>query len=460
MGASLTQDIGRFVSNVEFDALPSAAIDAARLGFTDCVAVMLAGQNEQAVRIVATVSDHGDRGASRLFLGPEQTSPERAALVNGTAAHVLDYDDVALAGHPSAVLVPAILALADELGSDGRTMIAAYVAGYEVWAELLLRETDKLSNKGWHPTAVLGAPAAAASSAVLLGLDAERSAHAVAISASMSSGILANFGTMTKSFQVGRAAQAGVSAARLAKAGLTGAADAMEHPRGFLGALSPRGRFDVDVASQIGREWRIERFGLNVKRYPMCYCTHRAADAILDLLGVHPTAPDDIASIEAYIGQTSANILRNTHPETGLEAKFSIEFAMASAVHAGRVSLAQLVDSFVTRPDVGRTMDKVERHVLPDDPDNDLPFATADYVVLNLSDGKRLESERVTDARGSIVNPLDSESVWEKFQECTQHHSEAEEANRLFEQLQKLETVKEAASLRGGQGQRQRASVA
>ena len=213
---------------------------------------------------------------------------ESAVLVNGVAAHVLDYDDVSLDGHPSAVLVPAILAQGEASGASGAEMLAAYIAGFEVWAELLAREPTPLHRKGWHPSAVLGTVAAAAACAKLRRLDPAVAATAMAIAASMSSGLVANFGTMTKSFQVGRAAQSGVIAARLAQAGLTASLDALEHRSGLLVALSPEGKAELDrpfVAAQ--KEWHIVGHGLNIKRYPICYATHRSIDAALGLVERH-----------------------------------------------------------------------------------------------------------------------------------------------------------------------------
>jgi 2-methylcitrate dehydratase PrpD len=190
-------------------------------------------------------------GAPFVSLIPSgaRRSVEAAALVNGVAAHVLDYDDVGLDGHSSAVLVPAILAQGEASGASGAEMLTAYVAGYEVWAELAAREPTPLHRKGWHPTSVRGAVAAAAACAKLRGLDDKGTATAMAVAASMAAGVVANFGTMTKSFQVGRAAQAGVIAARLAQAGLTASLDALEHPLGLLVALSPRARLSANVPS-------------------------------------------------------------------------------------------------------------------------------------------------------------------------------------------------------------------
>ena len=213
----LTSDIGRFLADMRSASVPPAVVPIVETGFTDCVAVMLAGWREPVVRV--TSSPPARRCPSTRSRRPvcACSAPDRA-LVYGTAAHVLDYDDTALCGHPSAVLVPTILAevQASESGSggDGQRMIAAFVAGYEVWAELIAREPVPHHQKGWHPSAVFGALAAASAAAVLRGLDAAQASHAVGIAASLAGGVVANFGSMTKSFQVGRAAQSGRSSRR------------------------------------------------------------------------------------------------------------------------------------------------------------------------------------------------------------------------------------------------------
>src|SRR5262249_2353171 len=155
-----------------------------KTGFTDCIAVMLAGWREPVVEIVAGLL--GDaRPEGPFTAGCLRLAAPGRALLYGVAAHVLDYDDTALRGHPSAVLVPAILADAQEIGADGKAMIAAYAAGYEIWSELVERHQDPLHRKGWHPSAVLGALAAAGASAILHRLDAQQASHAVGIAASL-----------------------------------------------------------------------------------------------------------------------------------------------------------------------------------------------------------------------------------------------------------------------------------
>jgi 2-methylcitrate dehydratase PrpD len=240
MTEPLTRSLGAFVSELRLAAIPADALDVVHTGFADCIGTMIAGSIEDPPKILhkALAPPSGD--ASLYLVGPRVPAPE-AAWINGTAAHALDYDDVALRGHPSTVLVPAILAEGEALGSSGAQLATAYVAGYEVWADLQRRDPAQHHEKGWHPTGIFGAIAAAAACASLRGLDAEKATQAIALGASQSAGLVANFGTMTKPFHAGRAAHAGVISARLADAGFTSSPDALEHPLGFLAAAAPQG---------------------------------------------------------------------------------------------------------------------------------------------------------------------------------------------------------------------------
>jgi aconitate decarboxylase len=441
MPAPLTRSLGEFVSGLRFEALPEAAIEVVRLGFTDCVATILAGASEPVARIVRDgLGTRGAQGEARLTFGAERASAPEAALANGTAGHALDYDDVAIGGHPSVVLVPAVLAEAEALGADGRAAVAAYVAGYETWAHLIERDPDPYHRKGWHPTAVMGPVAAAAAIANLRRLDAEKASMALAIAASMSAGVVANFGTMTKPFQAGRAAQSGVIAARLAAAGMTASADALEHSVGLLRALSPQGRVDTETPLEgLGKVWRITQKGLNVKKYPMCYGVHRALDGMLDLVREHKLTPAGVTEIAVTTGKTQATMLRNHRPQTGLEAKFSMEFAMASALTAGRAGLSELTDGFVRRPEVQSAMGKVKIATTDTVAEDDPIFAAFDKIDVTLADGKHLASPELRHARGHWSLPLHADELWAKFRDCAASTLQEDGARSLFEGLQTLE---------------------
>jgi len=438
----LSQDLGRFVADVSFESLPAEAVETARVGFIDCIATMIAGAGDPAPQLLRQALQPPPGDATLYFSGEGAPAPE-AAWINGTAGHALDYDDVAaLRGHPSTVLVPAVLAEGEALGASGREMLVAYVAGYETWAELAWRDPGHHHRKGWHPTGIFGPIGAAAACASLRRLDAERATNAVALAASQSSGVMANFGTMTKPFHAGRSAHSGLMAARLAEIGFTASQDAIEHPQGFLSAVSPAGEVDREAPAQaLGSEWKIVKYRLGIKKYPACYCTHRALDAMLELLADHPLEPRKIERITVSLSDTHALILRNHRPQTGLEAKFSMEFAMAAAVIARRAGLAEYTDGFVQRPDVQNLM----RRVFIETNQNYDPEVSGasvwDQVRVDLVAGGSVESEKVRRAKGHADRPLSEDELFEKFRTCLDAGAAKIAPDVLFERLRHLEEL-------------------
>jgi 2-methylcitrate dehydratase PrpD len=447
MPEGLTRSLATFVSELRLGAIPSEAMPTVHTGFADCVATMIAGSVEEPPAILLGVLAPPAGDASLYWSGRKIPAPE-AAWINGTAAHALDYDDVALRGHPSTVLVPAIVAEGESLGATGAQMATAYVAGYEVWAELAGRDPAQHHEKGWHPTGIFGPVGAAAACASLRGLDVGKAAHAIGLGASHSSGLVANFGTMTKPYHAGRAAHSGVMAARLAAAGFTASPDALEHPLGLLAAVSPKGEVDGQSVAKTGRDWQILKQGLSVKKYPLCYCTHRAIDGALDLLAARPVKPDEVESITVSTSRRNAAVLRNSRPQTGLEAKFSMQFAMASSLVAGRVGLGELTDTFVRREDVQALMPKVT--VEPDDRQDPARPGAAPYdlVVIKTRDGQRLVSEQIIDERGSPDRPLSSEELWAKFSNCMSVGNPNLPARAIFDALMAIERQPSVSAIR------------
>jgi len=434
----LTREIGEFVAGLRFERLPPEGIGTVCLGFTDCIAVMVAGWNEPVSRIAgASFARPACERSNRPLHGVAAAAPERA-LLYAVAAHALDYDDTALLGHPSAILVSGILAEAAETGADGKKMIAAYVAGYEVWAELIRRERNQHHEKGWHPTAMFGALAAAAACASLRGLDAAQASQAVAMAASLAGGLVANFGSMTKPLQVGRAAQSGLLAARLVEAGMTASMDAVEDDLGFLRAISPRGAVDTESSARLGEDWAILRHGLNVKLYPVCYAVHRALDAALDLRVEHRVAADDVAAVTLELGETQTKILRIHRPKNALDAKMCGEFAVTAALIAGQCSLAELTDTFVQRSDVQDFLPKVRIEPIAEKDADEPAHSPFDRVRLALRDGPEIVSAPVYKPRGHFARPVGGDRLWKKFSDCAADGLGALEAKILFDALQHL----------------------
>ena len=441
--APLTQLYARFVAGWRSAAIPEAALEVARLGFTDCAGVMLAGRREDAVaRLVAHVRSQGAHARSRLVTGGPRVGMVQAALVNATAAHALDYDDFAFSNHPSAVLVPVVLAVADAHGADGACMAAAYLVGYEVWADLMLREKDLFYERGWHPTSVLGPIGAAAAAAVVMQLDEEHARHALALAASDSGGVFENFGTMAKPYHGGRAAAAGLNAASLAAAGLCASATALEGRHGLMRALSPQGQVDLETPPDLGQTWRSARMRLNIKKYPTVGASQRGIDAVLALKQRERIDPWRVQKIVARISERHAAVMPYHLPQDTLQAKFSLEFAIACALVHNAVGFAQLTDAVVRSDVVQRLMAKVTIETTAEFEPDWRDAAPFDVVSFALDDGRQITTPQVRRASGHADTPLAPDALWAKFEGCAQHADVAQApARALFDAMQRVDRL-------------------
>lgn len=399
-----------------------AATAAAKRAFIDTLGVALAGWQEPGIGLLAAALTAGDEAIS--LRGQLALTARDAALLNGMAAHVLDYDDVAAHGHPSVVLVPAILAEAQRLGGSGSAALHAYVLGYEAWAELAWRETGSYHLGSWHPTAMLGTIAATVAVAALNRLDEMHAGHALAIAASFTGGVIGNFGTPIKPLQAGRAAANAIEAVRLAAAGLRGSASALEGPHGLLRGISPAGAVDADAPPRLAQgpdDWRLLSEGLSVKRYPVCYASHRAIDGVIGLATENRLTAADVAKVTVSLGRAQAATLRFAHPVTGLEARFSMHHNVAAALVDHAVGFAQLSDDYVRRADVaacyGLTRMEVVEEECPDQPG----MAKFDRVVIETRDGRRLDSGPIRHPQGHARQPLAEADLNAKFLDCARH---------------------------------------
>ena len=290
------------ISEVTYDALPAEAVEVAKQGILDTVGVTLAGARDETTAVVASaLRQTAAAGPALIFGTSDHVDVLNAALINGTASHALDFDDCSnsLGGHPSAPILPALWAIAP--GSSGKAFIAAYAAGVECETRFARAVNFHHYEKGWHPTATLGTFGSAAACGHLLALSPEQLATALALAASMASGIKANFGTMTKPFHVGHTTRNGLLAALLAKEGMTANAGALEHPQGFFAVYNGAGNFNADrLLDHWGDPFDLVDPGIAFKRHPCCGSTHPAVDAMLYMRETHGLVPERVAKVESW----------------------------------------------------------------------------------------------------------------------------------------------------------------
>lgn len=451
MTAPLTRSAGQFAAQATICDMPAAALQTARTGFTDTVACLLAGINEPVTGIirghVETLA--GGSGASRFLMGAGRAPAELAALIDATSAHALDYDDYMFSNHPSAVLVPVIMACAPLADCDGARMTSAYVVGYEIWGDLMLREQDHLHSKGWHPTAVLGPVGAAAAAAHVLGLTADQASSALALAASHAGGLMGNFGSMAKPYHAGRAAESGVRAALLARAGFTGKDDVLEHPCGLMAALSPAGNLDLETPAAFGTRWRAAEAGLNIKKYPTVGASQRVIDAALAMVAQAPVELAEVETIDVRISRKFAAVMPFAAPRIPAEAKFSAQFACAAALRFGRVGLAEVSQPALDDPELRRLMGLVRIDAV-DAYDPGYPNAAPeDWITVGFRDGSQRTSPRIHRATGHADAPLPAHQLWQKFAGCAEWGGLGQApARRLFDALQSIDTQPGIEALR------------
>ncbi|MGQ0559200.1 MAG: MmgE/PrpD family protein [Sphingosinicella sp.] len=438
---------GEWLASVPAD-WPEAAIESARRQFIDTLGVLVPGALEPvSQRIFQTVSRWGQGRATAIGMGASVPAPW-AATINGAAAHALDFDDNfdPAKAHASAVLVPAILALAEEVGNTGLECLDAYVAGLQILGRIGQGVNPAHRNRGWHATATVGAIGAAAACGRLLRLDAAKAAHALSIATSMAAGFMSQFGSQTKPLHAGLAAKSGVLAACLARGGIDAGMDTLDGPHGMNRLMvgpdyellrdtlthvehGQNLRFETE---SIGEPLLILSSGFRVKRFPNCGSAHRAMDGVLALMAQHGLAANAIEAVHVRAPVTHLNNLMYVEPTDGLEAKFSLEHGIAVAALTGNAALADFTDEAAARGDFRAFRERVHRHPV-DKAEGE--FATE--VELALNDGRGFETA-VAMPSGSLAAPFTIEQVWAKFEGCTAGILTPDEAAALRDALDRL----------------------
>ena len=401
----------------------TVALTRARQGIWDTIGCVVAGAGDTgAARVRATVAPWGTGPAT--VIGARRKAPAPwAALANGMAAHVLDYDDNyhPASTHASAVLVPALLALGEEIGASGACFLDAYVIGSEVQAAVAQGVNRIHYDSGWHGTSTVGTIGTAAACARLLGLDAEAMTNAISLGASMASGTKVQFGSMAKPYHAGMAAQNAVLAAGLAANGVTGRGDALEGRLGFRALYAgPRSPGWKSVLPGLGNPLYIEKYGLAPKLYPCCGSAHRTLDGLLELRRRHGFGAADVAAVETLVGFTNNRNLMYPDPRNEMEARFSMHYCVAVALLFGRLSLADFTPRAVGRPRVRRLLPLTSMRGRPQKDENNDPAKRKPVLVkVRLKDGQVLRT-RVQYARGTVFRPFDDGDLEGKFRDCVE----------------------------------------
>jgi 2-methylcitrate dehydratase PrpD len=406
--------LGAFISETVFEDVPDAAVRLAERCFIDTVGVTLAGATEGAGATAAAIAEEG----STTLLGREETATlAEAALVNGTAGHGLDFDDVSwgMDGHPSVTLAAPALAVGERIDATGRDLLTAFITGFETECALAAPISPGHYERGWHPTATFGTFGAAAVTASLLDLDERATQHALDIAASMPAGLKRNFGTMTKPLHVGQAVRSGVTAGQLADEGFTADSAAISGSGGFWDLYGGIDGVDRDVEYGLGKPWAVLEDGVHVKKYPCCYFTHTSIANAIDLVTEFDVEPDEVERIEVHASGGAVDALPHEDPTTELEAKFSMPHTVAWAVVHRRVGLAAFEESAHEDSAVDALRDHVSLSVDPE-----LHYdAHESRMSLETTDGDVYERVR-ENPPGTHEDPLSLEELRVKYEMCAE----------------------------------------
>jgi 2-methylcitrate dehydratase PrpD len=448
---TLAVQIAERIHALRFEDITATALEWTGAAFVDTVGVTLAGIVEAGPRILLHLPGMAGPGPCLILGTDRRTGPLDATLINGTASHALDYDDVSgvMGGHPSAMLVPPLLALGEMQGSGGRDVALAYVVGYETECRIARGVHFHHYDKGWHPTATLGIFGTVAAAARLLHLSIDTTAVALGLAASLASGLKSNFGTMTKPLHAGHSARNGLFAALMARDGFTANPGAFEHKQGFLDVFNGPGTYDT---GRMLADWYapFECDGAGepgLKPYPCCGSTHASISRMIDLARTHDLTPERVEKIEIMPHARRLPHTDNPDPRTPLGAKFSIQYCVARALVDRAVKLEHFEGDAPFDPTVRALMARTEARPHPDMAD-DSPLQWGAEVAVTTRDGQRLAS-RLDDFErlGPGARPMTREGLWEKFADCAQRALPRPRIAPLFEQLGQIASVGNVAEL-------------
>ncbi|OJY34962.1 MmgE/PrpD family protein [Gemmobacter sp. LW-1] len=415
---SFARELARRALSIRLETAPPEAARIGRRAFADTLGVALAGSDASSLDALEAVLDIGAAPSQATLWGRggRRASVLHAGLVNGTAAHALDFDDCSttMGGHPSAPVVPVVIALAEMTGATAGKALEAWMTGVEVETRLARGLLPHHYEKGWHPTATLGVFGATAAAARMLDLNEEQMTTALAVAVSMASGLKSNFGTPVKPLHVGQAAHNGILAALVTRRGITANPEAFEHNYGFFNLFNGAGTYDADaILNGWDGPMEVLEPGIAIKQHPCCGSAHSAIDAALrivareGLLAAEAIERIDIRTHERRLAHTN-----RPEPRSGLDAKFSVQFLTARALTCGQIRLADFDDATFLTADLARLLPRVEAtgHQAPD--------AYLGRLQVVMKDGRIFEDSASTRFGRGPSNPMSDAELRAKFTDC------------------------------------------
>jgi 2-methylcitrate dehydratase PrpD len=422
----------------DWSNLSARAKQDVRHAFVDFFAVSIAGKNEVPYLKLATYLSDSSKGLIPIIGSKNKVSTKDGATIWGTLGHALDFDDSSpiMVGHPSVVLIPALISLGYKHNKDGIDLFNAYIAGYEAIGRISNKSANEQYRRGWHNTSTIGIIGATVGAARLIGLDQNQTEHAIGISISLAGGIQENFGTMTKILHPGIAAGNAVFAVEMAKNGFESSHNSI------------RAYFSIFGEQQLlnARDRHYIEDGITFKPYPVCGCCTRAIDCILEITRNNRLQIEEIEKIVCFISPLTNRILQYKSPETLTEAKFSLEYCIAISLLKRSVTLNHF-DSNDTLKDkkVVNIMSLVERKVL--DGLHYTSFAD-EYLEIQIimKDGSKLNA-KIEQPKGFPSNPLTTNELKHKFISCLSDNINQNKKEKLFDALVNIDAHKGFASL-------------
>ena len=417
----LTQDVtvldilGKRAADIRYADIDPRGLHLVQVAMVDTLGVALAGAGFEGVRIARSAGVETKSQGSLILGTQDRTGTLDAGLLNGIAAHALDYDDgnSIMAGHPSALLVPAILALGEELGSSAQDAIVGYAAGYEVIIRLSRGLNPTHYEKGWHPTSTIGVFGVAASAARMMRLSAEQTTVALAIAASLASGLKANFGSMTKALHAGHAVRNGLLCAKLSAGGYSASRGALDAQQGFLNVYNGDGYYDAKrIIDRLEADLEINRNANPIKAFPCCASTHSAIKATLDIRREHGARAEDVETIQVIVDRNRMPHTDRPHLDEALSGKFSLQYVVARALKDGGVGL----EHFEGNAHRDQTIVDLMRRVrVTAAPPSGVPNSFAADVTVGVRNGETYHTHADRTRNGKTAEP---EGLWEKFSNC------------------------------------------